>query len=44
MAARDPEIRAMACNSIKELVRGDVDGGVAREAVQLVAALVKTRK
>jgi nucleolar complex protein 3 len=44
MAARDPEMRTMACVAIKDLLRSDVDGGVALEAVQLIADLVKTRK
>ena len=44
MAARDEEMRTMACVAIKDLLRTDVDGGVALEAVQLIADLVKTRK
>ncbi|GAX79807.1 hypothetical protein CEUSTIGMA_g7247.t1 [Chlamydomonas eustigma] len=44
MTARDQEIRVLCCSAVKQLLTGDVEGGVALEAVQLVADLVKNRK
>ena len=44
MAARDEEMRNDCCSAVKELLKSDVDGGLAMETVQLVADLVKNRK
>ena len=43
MAARDPDMRSNCCSAVKELLRSDVEGAIALEAVQLVADLVKKR-
>lgn len=43
MAARDPDMRSNCCFAVKELLRSDVEGAIALEAVQLVADLVKKR-
>lgn len=44
MTARDEEMRSSCCSAVQQLIKSDVDGGVALEAVQLVADLVKNRK
>ncbi len=44
MAARDDAMRGECCSAVQQLLRRDVEGGVALEAVQLVADLVKNRK
>ena len=44
MTARDEEMRSTCCSAVQQLLKSDVDGGVALEAVQLVADLVKNRK
>ncbi len=44
MAAKDETMQAQCCAAVRDLLRTDVDGGVAMEAVQLVADLVKNRK
>ena len=44
MAARDEEMRKDCCEAIRDLLKSDVDGGLAMETVQLVADLVKNRK
>jgi hypothetical protein len=43
MAARDDGMRTMCCAAISTLLVADVDCGVSKEAVQLVADLVRKR-
>ena len=43
MAARDQDMQSNCCSAVKELLRSDVEGTIALEAVQLVADLVKKR-
>ncbi|KAG1668841.1 hypothetical protein FOA52_004936 [Chlamydomonas sp. UWO 241] len=43
MAARDDAMRTMCCDAVRMLLVADVDCGVAKEAVQLVADLVRKR-
>jgi len=46
MVHRDPQIAARACSTLRTLLAADAvgDGSLAREAVQLVADLIKRRK
>ena len=44
MAHRDPEISDLCCSAIKAVLELDAEGTASREAVQLIADLVKRRK